>query len=303
MTTLSKRPKAPEQAPPKVGAADTLVIEAGSLSVWQGTNTSAGQIGLKNSRQDVIEVTKKSLGGRRRAVSAIKRKLAQREILVKPSAKHGGAAHIAFDTVARVIELTVESIKQAESQQRPMSESELLREVSTALAAQAEAESVVTDPEEGWEALLLRGLQYKRSVLASDQFKSTGEVAQVFGLGEAAVRRRVRDNKLLALQLQQNDDYRIPVWALGIGADATKALLSAVADPWDLYHVLVAPNGSLNGMRPFELLLPAESLTTQQQVRKTELAQYLGAAVDGPAALAMVLLTLEAESADAPQTA
>jgi len=58
----------------------------------------------------------------------------------------------------------------------------------------------------------------------------------------------------------------------------TAALLAEAeaADEWYLYHFLSTPNGSLNGLRPFECLMSREHLPLPRQALRDELAAYLG---------------------------
>jgi hypothetical protein len=210
-----------------------------------------------------------------------------------------GGPPVDVERVKRVLDITLGTIRQAENLQQPLSESDYLQEVSKALQAEAAQNPAAANPEAGWQELLLRGLEYKRTLLASDLFKSTGEVATILGIGEAAVRRRARESKLFALQLQPHDDYRIPLWSLGIG-DSTRALLAVEPDPWALYHFLTTAAGPLNGLRPFELLLPLESLTPHQLSDRSELLQYRKLAARGPC-LDLVLETLAADKSEALQ--
>lgn len=210
---------------------------------------------------------------------------------------YGGGSPIDVETVKRVLGITLGSIRQAENLQQPLTEAEVLSQVSKALAAEAAEKPAPTTPEAGWEALLLRGLEYKKNLLASDAFKSTREAAALLGVGDAAIRKRVREGKLFALQMQHTDEYRIPIWALGIG-DAARELSAIEPDAWALYHFLVTPSGSLNGLRPFELLLPSESLTPQQLAERSELAQYSKLSAQGPF-LDVVLQALAADKSEA----
>ncbi len=152
--------------------------------------------------------------------------------------------------------------------------------------------------EDAWQALLLKSLADKTRLLQSTKFRSTGEAAAVLGVGEPAIRKRIRDHRLFALTAPGNDEHRIPVWALGLNAEDTKALIAAQADAWALYLYLETPSGALNGMRPFELLLPTDSLTFEQKNQREALSAFRGLA-DRGSLLGMVLQDLEADKVPA----
>lgn len=73
-------------------------------------------------------------------------------------------------------------------------------------------------------------------------------------------------------------EHRIPAWALDpkLNGAPTATLLAAAedADEWLVYHFMSTPNGSLNGLRPFECLLSEPPSTTLKA--RAELVSHLG---------------------------
>ena len=134
----------------------------------------------------------------------------------------------------------------------------------TSLRKQA-AQLPVDEPsvEEGWQELLQRGLKSKTALLNSEAFMSAADAGQLLGIGEPAIRRRLREGNLFALKASGDGEYRIPVWALDakVAGQATARLLQDAqgTDEWWLYHFMTTPNGSLNGLCPFECLLSPEN--------------------------------------------
>lgn len=323
MPHLSKRPAGPMKPPkalPAKAAVDAvavlsdemLLVDAKSLQMLnpevrqtRGSKSKGkGNITVYKARGSTQYFVKDVPSGRFVPVVRGTKAAAIAELKGKLNAKpvggnvvYGGGSPIDVETVKRVLGITLGSIRQAENLQQPLTEAEVLSQVSKALAAEAAEKPAPTTPEAGWEALLLRGLEYKKNLLASDAFKSTREAAALLGVGDAAIRKRVREGKLFALQMQHTDEYRIPIWALGIG-DAARELCAVEPDAWALYHFLVTPSGSLNGLRPFELLLPSESLTPQQLADRMELAQYRKLPAQGPF-LDVVLQALAADKSEA----
>lgn len=151
---------------------------------------------------------------------------------------------------------------------------ELLRDVGNALAARAEPESE-SQVTEGWQSLLEQGLKTKLEMLRSREFKSTAEASELLGIGEPAVRKRIREKKLFAVKAPGDGELRLPAWSLdpALAGPATFTLLKIAerADPWQLYHFLSTPNGSLNGLRPFECLLSEENLPAEQRLARHDL--------------------------------
>lgn len=134
--------------------------------------------------------------------------------------------------------------------------------------------------EQGWQELLERGLQRKTELLRSNEFKTTAQASELLGIGEPAVRKRIREGKLFALQTPGDGEHRIPAWALdpAIAGQATVALLSDVqggTDEWQLYHALTTPNGALNGLRPFECLMSRQHLPPSARAAREELVAHL----------------------------
>ncbi len=187
------------------------------------------------------------------------------------------AAEAIQDHIKNVLEKVLGSIREARDREPAITQDALLLAVSTDLAATLPEPASSQSTAEGWEALLLKSLEYKTSLLQTAQFVSPAEAAKTLGVGNPAIRRRIRENKLFALTPPGQEDYRIPVWALGLAADNVRALMAASGDePWTLYHFLVTPSGPLNGLRPFEVLLPADSLTSAQRGQREDLLRQLG---------------------------
>lgn len=154
-----------------------------------------------------------------------------------------------------------------------------MRATSRTKAAKRPAEEEAAAAAPGWDALLSKSAAYKSSLLQSTQFVSTTAAAEVLGLDEPAIRRRIQDKELFALKVPGNEGYRIPEWALSLSLSQTRALLEAAAgDDWGLYLFLTTPSGPLNGLRPFELLLPAGILRPDRQWQRRELAERLSGA-------------------------
>lgn len=134
--------------------------------------------------------------------------------------------------------------------------------------------------EQGWQELLERGLQRKIELLRSTEFKTTAQASELLGIGEPAVRKRIREGKLFALQTPGDGGHRIPAWALdpALAGQATVALLSDVqggTDEWQLHHALTTPNGALNGLRPFECLMSRQHLPPSARAAREELVAHL----------------------------
>jgi hypothetical protein len=180
-----------------------------------------------------------------------------------------------------------------------ISKPELLLKVSDLLVDEAKTEQSTKGTEEAWQAMLLKGLERKKTILNSAQFKSVGEVAEVLDVKEPAIRRRIREYRLFAVKSPGTDEYRIPVWALAVTPEQTRDIHDACGDmdAWALHHFMSTPNSWLNGLRPFELLLPAESLTSEQLARRREVAQHFGAA-DANSLLDVVLKALAHEATE-----
>jgi hypothetical protein len=180
-----------------------------------------------------------------------------------------------------------------------LSKPELLLKVSGALAAEANAEQEASRTAGSWDGLLLKGLERKKAVLKSTQFRSVAEAADVLGLKEPAVRRRIREDKLFALREPSTDEYRIPVWALALSSEQMREIRAASGemDAWSLYHFMSTPNSWLNGLRPFELLLTQDSLDPEQLARRKDVAQHFGAS-NSDALLDIVLKALAQEVAE-----
>jgi hypothetical protein len=177
----------------------------------------------------------------------------------------------------------------------------VLMTLSEALKDRARALPVEVPGEQGWQELLERGLQSKAVLLRSSEFKTTAQASALLGIGEPAVRKRIREGKLFALQTPVEGEHRIPAWALdpAVAGKATVALLSDSigADEWLLYHALSTPSGVLNGLRPFECLLSDENLPASRRVLREELVGHLQLAPKA-SLVDVVRQALKAELAD-----
>jgi hypothetical protein len=178
-----------------------------------------------------------------------------------------------------VFEKTLESVKEVRQHgQGQLTTGQFIRQVAETLADKVDVGQVMP-VERGWQELLESGLRSKMSLLRSTEFKTTSEASELLGIREAAVRKRIREQKLFALKTPVEGEHRIPAWALEprLAGAPTAALLAQAegTDEWHLYHFLSTPNGSLNGLRPFECLLSSENLPLPRQAIRDELMAYL----------------------------
>jgi hypothetical protein len=179
-----------------------------------------------------------------------------------------------------VFEKTLESLKEVQQQHvGELSARQFIRQVAETLADKADAGIRDVPVVEGWQQLLERGLKSKTALLKSTEFKSTSQASDLLGIGEHAVRKRVKEQRLFALRTPGDGEHRIPAWALDpkITGATTAALLARArsADEWRIYHFMSTPNGSLNGLRPFECLLSNENLPRAKLVAKDEFIAHL----------------------------
>jgi len=201
--------------------------------------------------------------------------------------------------VRSVFEKTLESLKEVH-QHRPgqLTTGQFIRQVAETLADKADVGAQEVPVEQGWQELLESGLRSKTSLLRSAEFKTTSEASELLGIREAAVRKRIREQKLFALKTPVDGEHRIPAWSLDprLAGAPTAALLAdaGAADEWHLYHFLSTPNGSLNGLRPFECLLSSENLPLPRQAIRDELVADLGL----PAGASLLEIVKQALSAE-----
>ncbi|WP_438392092.1 hypothetical protein [Caballeronia sp. DA-9] len=191
------------------------------------------------------------------------------------------APHLDEALFRSVFEKTLESVKEVHQQQAgELTAGQFIRQVAETLAVKADAGAQQVPVEQGWQELLESGLRSKASLWSSAEFKTTSEAGKLLGIKEAAVRKRIREQKLFALKTSADGEHRIPAWALDprLAGAPTAALLAEAgsADEWHLYHFLSTPNGGLNGLRPFECLISRENLPLPRQALRDELAAYLG---------------------------
>ena len=289
-STPAKRQR-PVQAPSKQhGGLSPLIVDPESFSLLQVEPVSAGRAAKSGQAAPGHELVYelKAVGGapvryvlllpgkRQRAVDAA-RILAHEglagDVDLIPHAE--GARE---SMLRALLEKTLASFKEIQGRHvGGMTEDELIREVGETLADKASAPAVSV--EEGWQQLLERGLKSKVALLKSSPFKSTTQASELLGIGEPAVRKRIREQKLFALKVPGDGEHRIPAWALdtGMAGAATVALYASAPgmDEWQLYHFLSTPNGSLNGLRPFECLLSSANLTPFLRSAREELLSEL----------------------------
>lgn len=189
--------------------------------------------------------------------------------------------------IRSVFEKTLESVREVRQHQAgELTTDQFIRQVAETLADKANVGAAEPPVEQGWQSLLESGLRSKTSLLRSPEFKTTSEAGELLGIQEPAVRRRIREHKLFALKTPIEGEHRIPAWALdpGLAGGPTATLLSeaGAADEWYIYHFLTTPNGSLNGLRPFECLMSREHLPLPRQALRDELAAYLGLSLGAP---------------------
>ena len=161
-----------------------------------------------------------------------------------------------------------------------LSEPELLKRVGAALVEKGEERSShQIAPEQQWQALMEQGLQHKTRLLASPEFRNTAEAGKLLGVGEAAIRKRIRSGTLFALRVPGGDEKRIPLWALDPAlANKVTAQLQREGedlDEWAFYSFMTTPHGRLHGLRPFEALVPVNTLGPEQKAARKELAEQL----------------------------
>ena len=218
-------------------------------------------------------------------VPRVQRKTVAKKLLLSRPKAHALGEQQAQDqeveTYRDVLQRTLASVREVRLQHPEIqSEDEIIRRVAESLAGTASTAPQEPTVAEGWQQLLERGLKHKTSLLKSKEFKSTAEASELLGIGEPAVRKRVREKRLFALRMPGDGEHRIPAWALDpkLGGATTEALLKRAgdADEWHLYHFMTTPQGSLNGLRPFECLMSEENLPHAQLRARAELIAYLG---------------------------
>lgn len=185
------------------------------------------------------------------------------------------------DAMRLVVDRTLASFREVQLRSNgQLDERELIHQVAESLREKAD-QLPVDEPsvEEGWQELLERGLKSKTALLSSKAFMSTADASKLLQVGEPAIRKRLREGKLFALKTSGDGEYRIPVWALDakVAGQATATLLQDAkgTDEWWLYHFMTTPNGSLNGMSPFECLLSPENVPWVKRPARKELVDDL----------------------------
>jgi hypothetical protein len=235
-------------------------------------------------------------GKRQQAVDAA-RALADKGLAIGLKA-HPSTSGASEDLLRALLKVTLASFKEIQGRHPDaLTEDDLIREVGETLADKASGSPASL--EEGWQQLLERGLRSKTALLKSSQFKSTAQASELLGVGDPAVRRRIRERKLFALRAPGDGDHRIPAWALDpeVTGAPTLALYESVPgmDEWKLYHFLSTPHGNLNGLRPFECLMSSANLPATPRSARDELLAALELAT-GASLLEVVLHELKAES-------
>lgn len=144
----------------------------------------------------------------------------------------------------------------------------------------------------GWKKLMEKSLRGQAQTLQSEEFLSVAEAAPLLGVEDAAVRRRIREGKLLALKHPSGGEHRVPIWATGISSADTKALTDLGGDsPWDLYQFMEAPHGAMKALRPCDLLVAPEHLPAGTRRVRDALAASLK--TNGTTLLALVMRALK----------
>ena len=268
MTTTPTIPKVSKQSgmtKPRKGEMTThfasLVINPSSLTVERGSSSN-----IKGNEVVVVSGTR----GMGKSMS-LKNYRFENSVVVTTEE---------VERLTQIIRKTLESVQEVKTQfSGPLAEPELLRRVAAALTDKAQELPSTMSPQEGWQELVEQGLRLKKKLLDSNEFKSTTEASELVGIGEGAIRKRIREGKLFALKNPINDEYRIPIWALDdeISGSVTQSVLreARTADSWHVYHFMTTPQGSLNGLRPFELLLSKKNISPMQRVARDELTTYL----------------------------
>ena len=150
-----------------------------------------------------------------------------------------------------------------------------------------------------WQSLLEEGLRYKVNALNSPPFRSTTEIAKLLGVGDAAIRRRLREQKIFSIKSPTDCDYRIPAWAVDpeISGATTKAILGkfGTLGDWTLYEFFSRPNGAMKGLCPFELLISPEHLSAGKRATLYDLWSGLEGHFSSPAEYVINVLTAQAE--------
>lgn len=205
-----------------------------------------------------------------------------------------------------VMEKALESLREIQSADgRHLTKTQMIRRVGEALVEKASTETESLSVETGWQQLLEQGLKSKTMLLKSAEFKSTSEASELLGIGEPAVRKRIRDDKLFSIRMAGDGENRIPAWALDsrIAGRNTAEIISACPawDEWQVYYFMSTPNGILNGLRPFECLMSKEHLPPGAQVAVAELQVYSGV-VAGSDLFRAVMTALQIELAEGRAT-
>ncbi|MFD1840121.1 hypothetical protein [Paracidovorax cattleyae] len=315
-STPAKRPRSAQASAPPQSGFLPLIVDAHSGSILHvaplraanaGRTAKSGS-GATTQGHELLYYELQAAGGapvryvvllhgkRERAVDAA-RALADEGLAIDLDAvSHKEGARESL--LRSLLEKTLASFKEIQGRHAGgLTEDELIREVGETLADKVSVSA--TSVEEGWQELLERGLRSKVAMLKSGPFKSTTQASELLGIGEPAVRKRIREQKLFALKVPGDGEHRIPAWALdpGVAGAAAASLYASVPgmDEWQLYHFLSTPNGNLNGLRPFECLLSSATLTPSLRAARDELVSELELGA-GASLLAVVEDELKAEA-------
>ena len=221
----------------------------------------------------------------------------------RPADRQTAGAHLSTATVLNlVMEKALESLREIQSADgRRLTKTQMIRKVGEALVEKASTETEWLSVETGWQQLLEQGLKSKSMLLQSAEFKSTSEASELLGIGEPAVRKRIRDGKLFSIKMAGDGENRIPAWALDsriVGRNTAEIMSACGAwDEWQIHYFMSTPSGILNGLRPFECLLSNEHLPPSGQALVAELRSHLGIVKNGDL-LDVVMKALQLELAE-----
>lgn len=307
-STPARRQRAAKASAQRHAGLLPLIVDAESISVLNVVPVSTGRTAKSGGAAEEYELVceLKPTGGtpvryaallsgkRHEAVEAARALADDGPVDLEAGPAAGGMK----DSLLRsLLEKTLASFREVQGRHADLTVDEMIREVGETLADKGSAPAV--SEEQGWQELLERGLRSKTALLKSIEFKATAQASELLGVGEPAIRRRIRERKLFALKAPGDGGHRIPAWALDpeVAGAATAALHASApgVDEWQLYHFLSTPNGNLNGLRPFECLMSVDNLPPPRRAAREELLAEMEPG-SGASLLDAVLNELKADS-------